>query len=339
MKITNKFYAALIAVFFAFAFIACEGPAGEDGIAGADGTDGQDGKDGEEQCAVCHNSSSMLYAKQLQYESSMHWLGTSYGRGSSASCAPCHSNEGFNQWAELGDMDAVEGAAEPTPPNCRTCHNIHETYTTDDYGLKGTASFNLIGDHTDNAAVDFGKGNMCAKCHQTRARGYNLDPANGSGGEVNINSSHWGPHHGPQSNVVKANGGYEVAGQSYGNSSMHANAVDGCVSCHINENADHTWAANETFCESCHSDGIDYEAYQDEMRELVQVLEDALVAEGLLAVEHEGEMGHPVSGEITTNDKAGALFNYFMLYEDGSWGVHNPKYFKALAEKSAAVFN
>ncbi len=343
MKLENKFFAAFIAVMFAFAIVACEGPAGEDGIAGQDGQDGQDGKDGEEQCGVCHNSTSLLYAKQLEWESSAHGSGGSYSyAGGRNGCAACHAGQSFEVWAETGSFeDAGAAPATPTPQTCYTCHEIHETYSTDDFALKGTQAFNLLGDHTDNIEFDFGDGNQCAKCHQARPRGYGMDPANGSGGEISI-GSHWGPHYGTQANMYAGAGGYETAGGNYPTSNLHGSIPNSCVSCHVVE-GNHTFAANDASCQSCHNglEGFDYNGFQTDIAELIATLETHLIDEGVLEVEHEGEKGHPIVTEppmVLTNDVAGAMFNYLLVYDDGSLGVHNPRYIKALLENSIAVF-
>lgn len=324
--------------------MSCEGPEGPAGTPGTDGKDGADGKDAQIKCMDCHNESTLLKAKIMQYEGSMHYQGTSYARGASGSCAPCHANEGYNNWIESGwDMASTTNIESPTPPACRTCHNIHETYSVDDYALKGTEKFNLQGDLTDNIEIDFGKGNQCAKCHQTRERNIGFDPTNGAGGEININSSHWGPHHGPQSNTVSGKGGYNAGNQADYATTTHSHGkgiADGCVSCHANT-ANHSFDAQVSSCTSCHESltTLDYNGVQTEIKEMVAELEAKLIEAGLLAVEHEGEMGHPVSGQVVSNDYAGALFNYFIVYEDGSWGVHNPRYIKKLLENSIAVFN
>lgn len=343
MKATfTKIMLSLITIAALF-IMSCDGPEGPAGADGKDGADGADGKDAQIKCMDCHNESSLLKAKMMQYEGSMHYTGTSYARSTSASCAPCHSNEGYHNWIESDWATAsTKGISEPTPPACRTCHNIHENYSIEDYTLKGTEKFNLIGDMTDNAEVDFGKGNQCAKCHQSRSYNYGLNPATPDT-EFKITSTHWGPHHGPQSNTVAGKGGYNVGDAADYSKTSHSHGLgisDGCVSCHAST-ANHTFAAVLNSCKDCHSDitTFDYAGLQTEIKALIAELEEKLVAEGLLLVEHEGEMGHPIANTTTTNVKAGALFNYFLTYEDGSFGVHNPKYIKTLLENSIAVFN
>ena len=42
---------------------------------------------------------------------------------------------------------------------------------------------------------------------------------------------------------------------------------------------------------------------------------------------------------IIPSDHAGAILNFYMVEEDGSMGIHNPKYTKALLQNSLEVFN
>jgi hypothetical protein len=67
-------------------------------------------------------------------------------------------------------------------------------------------------------------------------------------------------------------------------------------------------------------------------RKPARELGELLVAKVLL-----DEEGHPVVGTYPTAE-ASALWNYIMLeIEDGSLGVHNPDYTKALLEASVAA--
>lgn len=311
------------------AFItACEGPEGPQGPQGPAGDDGQDGAT---TCMECHNFSTDLVAKIMNYEESGHYTGTSYVRGSIGSCAACHSSEGFTMWAA---GEEVTGIATPTPVGCRTCHNIHKTYTEEDYDLTYNDPVSLIGDMTNGETVDLGAANLCVACHQSRDRGYGLE----NGGDVEISSSHWGPHLGTQTNTLMGVGGYETAGGAYNNSAHTTMITDGCVSCHMfNEN--HTFEADIAYCETCHDDieSFDYDGVQTQVAQLMDELKDHLIAEGLAA--EEDEEVHPVAGVTTSADKAGALFNYFLLVDDGSYGVHNPRYITALLDNSIAVFN
>jgi hypothetical protein len=102
-----------------------------------------------------------------------------------------------------------------------------------------------------------------------------------------------------------------------------------CVSCHIGANNSHTFEAVEDSCVDCHqdADGFDIGGVQTEVAALIAELGELLIANGLL-----DEEGHPVVGDYPAAETS-ALWNYiFIVFEDGSLGVHNPGYTKALLE-------
>lgn len=323
----------------AFILAACAGAAGEAGPAGSPGDPGSPGAAGAQgppgpamtvadlTCSECHNDTTVLFQAQQQWADSMHGSGTSYGRGTSGSCSGCHSSEGFVAMAAAG-MTAEEFADAGEPPlvsskvNCRTCHEIHTTYTTADYALTTSDAVTLYA--FEDATYDSGMGNLCVNCHQPRR-----EIAEATDGMIEVTSTHWGPHHGPQSAMLLGLGG---AGQE-GSASAHYSMVDdGCVSCHIGESNgyDHTMEPAVASCTGCHADleDFDYGGVVTEVDALIEELHELLEAKGLY---HDG---HPVVGNYAEAE-AWALWNYiFIVVEDGSHGVHNSKYTIALLEAS-----
>ena len=86
-------------------FTACEGPAGpagKDGLNGTNGTNGTNGKDGNATCGVCHNAGTVMYAKILEYENSVHFTGGDLEGSNGNPCIGCHTSEGFVQRAASG---------------------------------------------------------------------------------------------------------------------------------------------------------------------------------------------------------------------------------------------
>jgi hypothetical protein len=67
------------------------------------------------------------------------------------------AGQNFSQ-VEIGD-------ANPTHQDCRTCHQIHTTYTGADWALETDAPVVMV---TSGATFDGGSGNLCANCHQAR---------------------------------------------------------------------------------------------------------------------------------------------------------------------------
>jgi len=129
-----------------------------------------------------------------------------------------------------------------------------------------------------------------------------------------------------------------VPGAASYTNSAHAGAVaDGCVTCHMHGDI-HSFEPSEDACIVCHADidGFDYRDIQTEMEELMDELQAALIADGLL-LEEDGET-HPNDEAVTTHNKAGALFNYQGLVSDGSYGIHNTKYTRAILQNSIDLF-
>jgi len=315
---------------------------GPQGPAGEDGEDGADGLDNEEQCGTCHDMSTDVKSRIIQWEASKHATGGNFNRND-AGCAGCHTNEGFNDVMENGATDMVaSGTMEnPTMIGCRTCHNIHETYTPADWKLKAQEPVTLI--MGNGEPTEHGKGNICANCHQARNPGGLPEP----GGEnVEISNSFWGPHNGTQANMISGQGGFEIPGDvSYGFDHTHYIMEGGCNTCHMAEaNGDlaggHTMAmAYEQYgssvsytesCQQCH-DGIedfDFAGTQTEVRNLLDELRTELMDRDLL-----DDNENVIPGTLSANE-AGSVYNYMFVLNDYSDGVHNHRYAKALLNNS-----
>jgi hypothetical protein len=324
----------------AVGMIGCEGPAGATGQAG---TNGADGIDANETCKVCHNDGSDLLVKQLQAGQSGHMTGGNQAR-SGADCAACHTHEGFIDRMTSGNMAASKDIEDATPPNCRTCHEVHESYTTADYALSYADPVKLW---INDVTVDVKAGNTCANCHQPRVP----EPLPVVGGDsVSITSPYWGPHHGTQSSILWGTAGYEITGAvSYPTTPGARKHADiGCTACHMsamdeygNFAGGHTFsmtylshgheAENTGACTGCHSSlkSFDYNDVQTITADLIDSLKTIMIDKEILTA----------SGGINTanklsSDDAGALLNYKMVVEDKSMGVHNTAYSNALLKNS-----
>ena len=277
-------------------------------------------------CMSCHNDTTVITGKQAGMSEAVHGTGESYGRGTRNSCAGCHSGGAFSAMVAAGlQPDQVEaGDPNPTRQDCRTCHQIHTGYTTADWALETTAAVKLYA--FEDLTYDGGKGNLCANCHQPRR----AIAAPDADGNIAVTSTHWGPHHGPQSAVLLGTGG---AGDVAGVPSFHYRLVgDTCVTCHIGPDMVHTFEAVASSCLDCHTEDEDLDGAQAAIAAQIAELGELLMAKGLL-----DEEGHPVVGTYPAA-QAAALWNYILIeIEDGSLGAHNPPYTKALLEASVAA--
>ncbi|MHC4121051.1 MAG: cytochrome c3 family protein [Planctomycetota bacterium] len=278
-------------------------------------------------CTDCHNDTTVITAKKFAMEVTNHGNGTAAAyAGGRGSCTACHSGASFSAMVAAGQTPAeFRTVTAVTRQDCRTCHQIHVTSTAADWALETTAPVNLYAFGELN--YDGGKGNLCANCHQPRRviDGY-VDDANGV---TNVTSTHWGPHHGPQSAILLGTGG---AGDVPGVPSFHYRLVgDTCVSCHVGPDASHSFAAVESTCLDCHAEDEDLDGAQAAIDAKITELHDLLEAKGLY---HDG---HPVVGTYPTAE-AQALWNYILIaVEDASSGAHNMPYINALLDASIAA--
>ena len=317
----------------ALVLAACAGAAGEPGSAGPAGPPGPQGPQGpageaatagELSCTGCHNDTDLITGKFTAWEESNHGMNESYVRGTSASCAGCHSGSAFSEMVAAGlNPGSVEsGDPDPTRQDCRACHAIHTSFTGDDWALETTDAVELYA--VEGETYDGGEGNLCATCHQPRRAFPEAED-----GVVTGISSHWGPHHGPQSSMLLGVAG----GGAEGSPSAHYQMVeDTCVACHMGEGDSHTFEPDVAACQACHSGAEDFDinGLQTEVQGMLDELGELLVAEGVLS--ETGPDGHPTVEEAP-EDVALALFNWiYVAHEDKSFGVHNPAYTKALLE-------
>jgi hypothetical protein len=281
---------------------------------------------GDLSCTECHNDTTLISGKATAWSESLHGTGEAYVRGTSAGCAGCHSGGAFSAMIAAGQNPSTVEAGDPNPTrqDCRACHQIHTSYTGEDWALTYTDPVDLYA--FEGVTFDGGAGNLCANCHQPRRP---IDAA--VDGMIEVTSSHWGPHHGPQVTMLLGMAGAGVEGSP----AAHATMVeDTCVTCHLGENDGHTFEPNVTACTACHADAesFDINGLQSEVQALLDELQESLVAKGLL-----DEEGEPVVG-IYPEAEAGALWNWiYVAHEDKSLGVHNPSYTKALLEASLAA--
>ncbi|MCD6598459.1 MAG: hypothetical protein J7L04_12265 [Bacteroidales bacterium] len=351
MKNLNLFSFLLMCI--AVFTLSCEGPAGpsgSDGVDGLNGSDGTDGVDGNITCLVCHSGDNMQKKKE-EFNQSVHSAGqiaVDYA-GGRASCAQCHSSEGFIEFALNGTVE--ENIASPSAWECKTCHGLHSTFEAIDYALRLDDPIEFIFD--PSVVADMGNSNLCANCHQSRRAEPNIT---NPGETFTITSTHYGPHHGAQSNVLYGAGFAEIAGSvSYptAGATPHMGEAGRCTGCHMDTYASgqggHTFNPALSACNSCHGvteDDFNYGGVQTTVHAQLEELRDLLLGLGVIeeGVEEIYELNpetgvielvvytdgyHPVKGTYPMI-QAQAFFNWVGLEEDRSLGAHNPKYVKAL---------
>lgn len=329
------------------------GPAGENGI---NGTNGLNGADGSVTCLACHSGTNMDQ-KKAEFVMSAHSVGAiavDYA-GGRASCAPCHSHEQFVEYSAFG-LPIAGDITNPTAWKCSTCHGLHKTFETKDYAFRVNGPVAALYDKTQKLDVK-GNSNLCVVCHQTRRPEPNKDIP---GATYRISNSHYGPHHGPQGNVLAGVGFAEIPGSvAYptAGSAVHLTQAS-CVGCHMSKfsseknigstnpamvnRGGHSFIPSVTACNSCHGgtpiNDYNYGGVQSDIHAKLEQLRDKLVELGV--VEY-------VAADAAYEPKAGtypmlhvqAYFNWIGLEEDRSLGVHNPKYVRALLVNTLEALN
>jgi hypothetical protein len=328
---------SLILVILISLICSCEGPAGEDGLTGPSGKDGVDAND---QCKVCHSQANHKL-KVSQYNLSVHAAGLNVSEaGSRNDCARCHSHEGFVETNFTGRDTTAADILIATKIGCATCHTSHISFDTlsdgKDYALRVTDGVRLITSN-DSKIIDFGtQSNGCAYCHQPL---YGAPVANATG-KYKVANSQFGPHHGPQATILFGVGAYEIAGVQYPASGTSNHFKSGaCVTCHMGktngETGAHTFNASLANCTKCHSGAtnFDVDGLQTTVGKMLVELDSLMRLKGM--INKDGNI-LPANFPI---DYAGAYYNYTLIKDDRSLGVHNPAYTIAVLKNSISSLN
>ncbi|MBM3214728.1 hypothetical protein FJZ36_07430 [Candidatus Poribacteria bacterium] len=261
-------------------------------------------------------------------------------------CVQCHSGTWFAK---------IQGRGEPPPQDplpqpdklgitCAACHESENG--TDILALRKEGDVTLA----NGTVVQAGRAGLCMSCHNGRRP----DPSQ------YIKTSFRGTHGAPQAEMFAATG-VVTYGKTF-RSTSHLTAVpDTCITCHLSPTlpanqrgyrkvGGHTlhmrWDggtpanANDDIqhigvCQKCHSDvtaatGFDRKAREDfDADGTVEGIQSEI--KGLLALvakelpkDANGNVAIPSDLSLTTEAQRAANFNYTVVVNDGSYGVHNP---------------
>jgi len=359
MKQTKNLIRLLVGLLLVVLIAACEGPEGPAGPQGPQGQQGDDYVNWEGfaegiQCAQCHNpdidTTYYVWARRTQWSVSKHANGGAYTENS-ATCAVCHTTEGFIQ-QELGQP--ITEHAVSSPIGCFACHSPHSRA---DFSLRTVDPVTMLAGVVGAADYEFnyGNGNLCASCHKPRSINPKPDPTKTAATDtITITTSRWYQHYGVQGLMLAGQNGFEFEGETYSNP-YHTTAAtiltDGCAVCHMaeaerNPAGGHTmWLEFEgteivTGCTitGCHSAPmtLDYEDVQTDTEGLLDSLHTLLFDRGWITA--SGSINASTSNplKIAPAYLSGALYNYFFVEHDLSLGVHNTNYAQKLLEDSIA---
>lgn len=326
------------------------------GATGAAGANGTNGIDGTTECTTCHSKSHTDPVK-ASYMVSVHAKETLHidsGTGielttseytNRTGCVECHTGQGYIDKMNGTPLATGTGTAAGFPAypvgkigavsdhvtaiNCKSCHNTHSSFDFkndgNDYALRqGFTPVKLDKDPT--YSINMGTSNTCVNCHQPRG----LPP---TAAAVKLNSR-FGPHHGPQSTLLEGIQGALIVGSTpypAPKSAKHRTGAS-CVTCHMGKTTDgtngaHTWHPTPNACVTCHTGGAptSVAGFDADMT----ILKGLLVAKGAYSLTTDAFTSNTVDLIV-----AQAAWNYALLKEDKSKGVHNPTYAKALLKNS-----
>ncbi len=305
-------------------------------------------------CAQCHDE-PWRHNRYAQYENSLHaealWSG-SFAQGASSqnnslsNCIRCHDGVGFVNFTKgLTTNTTGMRKANQTHITCATCHDPHGN--DNEYALRDTpVGSDTLGNGFAYTAFG-GKGQTCMNCHKGRR---DMESYTAGG----VTSSHWGPHHSTQTDVLLGMNVAEFGGGAYLSSSHKYAVGDACVDCHMyatvdtgNVNRDkvgqHSFKLynpdtdyyHTPACESCHGPKTSWDDFQatadydgdgtiesipQEIAGLETLLRIALPPTGVDDVDWQQIQALNVLS-ITQ-----AYWNYMVIAYDGSKGMHNAKF-------------
>ena len=138
-------------------------------------------------------------------------------------------------------------SADQTHQDCRTCHQIHVTFTGDDWALETDAPVTFV---VSGLTFDGGSGNLCANCHQARRYIESfVDSADAT--KYTSTSPRFNTHLSVQGDFLMGSGGTGVEGKPGAHYAMVENT---CAGCHLGESADHSFTPQLSACVACHAD-------------------------------------------------------------------------------------
>jgi len=331
---------------------ACAGAQGEPGPAGPAGPEGPAGPAGpaavmnaaDLTCTECHNDTALISSKKASWQESLHGQGVAFiEEGGNQNCAFCHSGAAFSAAVAAGQnfSQLESGDANPTHQDCRTCHQIHTTFTSADWALETTAPVTTV---TSGATFDGGAGNLCANCHQARRYMANFASKDSAGvviADKFTPTARFNTHYSVQVDTLMATVDVNEALGVDGKPGAHYAMVENtCVGCHMGENDNHRFLPEVDRCVACHADAesTDVNGAVTAFEEKVAQLHDALVAKGLMNDDGSNVLKNADGSPVQLDPpQAAALFVYHLIEEDGSKSVHNPNYFNALVDASLEV--
>jgi hypothetical protein len=323
-------------------------------------------------CQSCHDA-PWRHAKGTLWNASMHstaiWesgfaknvTSTTYTLND---CIKCHDGQAFISFTKGMPIDGSKfTAANHTVISCATCHDPHVDVPGTFHLRNEPISSDTLGNKFNYAGMG-GTGKICMNCHKARRDNVSYTAS----GTV---TSTWGPHHNPQADNFFGQNAAQFGTQAY-ISNGHKDAItDACATCHMASSTttdtlykyqvgghstnmhysgltsigttvdyDHTLG-----CQTCHGTSktkfSDWQASMDydgngvieDIQTEVQGCLNKLYH--LLPLNADTTINY---ANINTTNLRKAYWNYQLIANDGSFGMHNAKFaFDVLTKTIAAL--
>jgi hypothetical protein len=310
-------------------------------------------------CNQCHNASSH-HNIGARWAASAHGILETGKDTKRTSCFPCHSGSAFGKWmgnkAQPGWDANVDGGVKIS---CQACHDPHDA--TNPKQLRTMSVDSLKNGYKPTMG---GLGAICMNCHQARSN---------VAAKVTTNASkyygfgaHYGPHGNPQTDMYFGTNGYQFGDNLFTGVSTHATILDdACATCHMQDRGglpNHEFGMDDTtggfkpwtVCQPCHGmvGGYDdirasYDYDGNGVIEGVQTEVQGLLTK-LKAILPKNPSGEPLDDMYTPADTAtilaggqplvGKIWDYYLVKNDRSMGVHNAKYAVSILQKALGLY-
>jgi hypothetical protein len=305
-------------------------------------------------CNLCHNGSGR-HSLGAAFNTSAHALPPSEAR---VNCSPCHQGATFVKWVKAGH-DTTGFAASVTTDELNTsitCQACHDPHTAE---LRNAAVDSL---RNGFKFTPSGKSQICSYCHASR---YSVKTRVTSVAPYYGWTDRFGPHENPQYDMFVGGNGYEYDG-GIGGITTHAGLEDGCVTCHMqgrtrsgNTLPNHSFSMTDTtggfqpvtVCKQCHGEIEDFDGVQAKYDydgngkiEGVQTEVKGLLARLKAILPIDSQTGDVITMKKDSlavknrPDLVEAIWNYWFVTKDGSYGVHNSAYAVALLQKALGTY-
>ena len=302
-------------------------------------------------CIQCHDAPTH-HTIGTYYEASVHALLPDGAHTAQTGCFPCHSGGAYYKYVKNQSNPGWTNADGNIPISCATCHDPHDG---NNFGLRIAQNITL---QNGFQVTTGGNGQICMRCHQARKNGNtvitNQAPYYGF-------SDHYGPHHGPQTDMFFGQNAYQYGDTTITGLMTHGSVPDACVTCHManiggGNSPSHQWNMIDTTggtardfvvgCVNCHgpiksfddikaSSDWDGNGKIEGVQTEIQGMMNNLAS--LLPKDNTGAVTTSIADSLKVKNQPNVIkgiYTYEFVLSDGSYGVHNAKYTVALLQKA-----